>query len=883
MATSSYRYFRQMLCAALCLSLLPADATEARPFFTNATDTLGVEARPFFTNVTNTLGVGALSTFLQEGRLFAGNTWGDYDNDGWPDLSIGLLKWTPASRSARSFLLHNQGNGTFADQTTAIRADLSSTVEGGGALFGDYDNDGDLDLFIIRGEFWAEHPERNVLLRNDRGVFQDVTLQVGLTDQQPTDNAFWLDYDRDGFLDLYTGDLSCTLEGENPDLIGFAVRNILYRNRGDGTFVDVTRGVGLDTLKNYYRNRGDGTFVDVTRGVGLDTLKNYFYYSTDDSTCTEVSLGTMAASDFNDDGWPDLYVDVFVGPNRLFLNDGQGGFHEVTTGEIADPDLTSGVAVGDIDNDGHLDLLIDHPSFIYLNNGEGIFENTETKGLRDPYPPKFHAFGDYDLDGFLDAWGEGLLRNNGNGNHYLRVEAVGVQSNRNGIGARLTATVGNLRQMREILSGAGHHQHELVSHFGLGGRTRVDQLEIRWPSGQVDILTDIPADQKIRVFEGRNAYHGVRPTVWESAPPDSLVAGSVTRLRATVRPALFESGAYITQVAADLSALGGSREVPLQAMGDSTWRLESTLAVEGPNGFRPISVLIEQETSLGPYWIKLAGELAVLPAGDLRLLDEELAQGWRVERGDIGDVYIDLDQDTLVYRGSTAAAFQGQSGIRSPKVLGWTMRFRPETPVDPVGFAALRFAFHPGRVHPYDTSPRRFAVFMDDFSHSVSLTAGNRVNMQRTEWQVVEIPLEAFKLTGAIQSITFLGTFEGTFYLDDVRLVAVPPPLSITAVQEEHAATVPQTFALAQNFPNPFNSSTVIRFALPQSEDVELSVFNLAGQKVATLLDGRRRAGEYSLNWDGRDDEERELASGVYLYRLQAGEKIETRKLVLVR
>lgn len=116
------------------------------------------------------------------------------------------------------------------------------------------------------------------------------------------------------------------------------------------------------------------------------------------------------------------------------------------------------------------------------------------------------SFGDYDLDGFLDVYfgmpGR-LYRNRGNDNHWLRVELVGIQSNRSGIGARVIATSGELTQTREILGGLGYCQDELVAHFGLGSRTQVDRLEIRWPSGQVDVLGDIPADQKIQVFEGR--------------------------------------------------------------------------------------------------------------------------------------------------------------------------------------------------------------------------------------------------------------------------------------------------------------------------------------------------------------------------------------------
>ncbi len=170
------------------------------------------------------------------------------------------------------------------------------------------------------------------------------------------------------------------------------------------------------------------------------------------------------------------------------------------------------------------------------------------------------ALGDFDGDGFIDfslaSFDQGttaLFRNNGN--HWLRVELVGTQSNRNGIGARLFATAGELEQMREILGGVGRKQDEKTAHFGLGQRTQLDRLEIHWPSGQVDVLTDIPADQKIRVFEGRQTYHPAQRSTWINTQSDTLVGGNLYAVR--VRPALFEPDARITTVTTDLREVGG--------------------------------------------------------------------------------------------------------------------------------------------------------------------------------------------------------------------------------------------------------------------------------------------------------------------------------------
>jgi len=166
----------------------------------------------------------------------------------------------------------------------------------------------------------------------------------------------------------------------------------------------------------------------------------------------------------------------------------------------------------------------------------------------------------------------------------------------------------------------------------------------------------------------------------------------------------------------------------------------------------------------------------------------------------------------------------------------------------------------------------------------VSLPEHGRVDMTRKEWQLVEIPLTDFAIEEPIESVTFSGFFSGTFYLDDLVLGGVEVPLrSPTAVREERLDAMPRAFTLQQNFPNPFNSETVIRFALRAAEEAELALFNLTGQRVATLMQGWRPAGTYTVRWDGRDDGGRELGAGVYLYRLQASEQIEMRKLLLLR
>ena len=872
MTTIVSRRFTVLCCAFFCVGLLPPGAGDAQTFFMEVTRV-------------------AIRAPLREVRS---TSFGDYDNDGWLDFFLAEDYTTPRHRIG---LLHNEGDGRFADRTGAILAEISGRHKGGGAVFGDYDNDGDLDLFVPIGSFTSS--ERNILLRNDRGAFTDVALEAGLTDFLPTDNAIWLDYDRDGYLDLY--------EGNRYDSRG----NILYRNNGDGIFTDATEAAGLN--------------VELSPTGG--------------------SNGGIAAGDYDGDGWPDLFVTVWNAPNRLFLSDGKGGFVDATTVEISDPGQAFGVAAGDIDNDGDLDLfhaafgfgdilyrselllnlgggeflniteavglsslsaaqllganfadidndgdldlLTTYTHFLYLNNGDGTFSDwTSASGMADTGGTI--SFGDYDLDGFLDvvlgsdtsAVGStafvALYRNNGNGNHWLRVELVGSESNRNGIGARLITTAGDLRQMRELLGGLGFNQDELVVHFGLRDRTQVDRMEIRWPSGQVDVLTDIPADQKIRVIEGRGTYHAIEPTRWEAAPPDMVLLDSQVDLDLAVRPALFEPDAAITEVTVDLSPFGGMERATLEAVGDGSYRLRDiALSIEGTNGFRTLSVMIDQQTSLGPYWTKLSRTIAILPVKDEVIFDEGVSWEWQVEVNRRAEAVTPAGAD-VVHTGNVSGVFRVEESFSD-----WSITFRPSAPANPFGYDMLRFAICPGDV-TLPSVPRSTVAMRP--GRGMSLLDGGWVDLSRQEWQIVEIPVASFEREGEIESVVFSGNFGGMFYLDDIRLVAAEPPPSSTAVLEEHTDSLPESFTLDQNYPNPFNSSTTIRFALPVSDDVELTIFNLAGQQVATLVQGAQKAGTYTVSWDGRDDHGRQLASGVYLYRLRVGQQqVETRKLVLVR
>ena len=404
------------------IGLLLAGSVSAQTIFTEATEEIGIRLA---------------------GRSARNIVFVDYDNDGLQDIFLGENTYFDRQIA----LFHNTGGGRSVDQTALIPNDLHQADGGSGAIFADYDNDGDQDLFL------PVFPH-NLLLRNDRETFSKVALVTGEPDTLGTDNAIWLDYDRDGYLDLYVGNERA--ENDQPR------SNRLFRNDGNGSFSDRTAEAGLDAL-----------VLPEASGVG----------------------GGMAAADFNDDGWPDLYVGVFEGANRLFLNNGQGGFRDATTSEILDEGEAYSIAVGDIDNDGDLDLfqgaggsgeaqfrskmllnigdgqfldvlenvgldtlargnvggttfadfdndgdldllvgISNQIHHLFLNDGSGFFsEVTGQSGLDDRSPQV--AVGDYDEDGFLDllyALSQtrsitAFFRNNGNENHWLRVKFGGYR------------------------------------------------------------------------------------------------------------------------------------------------------------------------------------------------------------------------------------------------------------------------------------------------------------------------------------------------------------------------------------------------------------------------------------------------------------------------
>ena len=517
------------------------------------------EGFPRFENVAKRVG---LDTFDHAGGAIVD----DFDNDGYLDVVSSTLDSNGQLRFFR-----NQGDGMFAELTES--ANLAGIFGGLNINQADYDNDGDLDVMVLRGA-WLQADGRlpNSLLRNNGNLtFTDVTFEAGLADAHyPTQTAGWADYDNDGDLDLFVGNESNAAQLSPSQL---------FRNNGNGTFDEVAEHAGV---LNFRRAKGvawgdydSDRFADLyVSNLGGD---NRLYHNNRDGTFTDLApeLGVVAPSsgfstwfwDVNNDGSLDLLVnnygvpDTHRGPRvapaaaslmgearatkipRLYLGDGQGGFREAAAQYGIDQStLPMGSNFGDLDNDGYLDYVLGTgypgyeallPNVIYRSIGGEHFANvTYAGGFGHLAKGHAVAFADIDNDGDQDvfeqlggfypqdAYFNALYENPGFGNHWIAIKVVGTHSNRAAIGARIRLDIeagGHRRSVyRHIGSGSSFGANPLRAEIGLGAASSVDLLEVYWPaSGQTQIFRDVLADRFIRITENNDRIEEMAPGTLE--------------------------------------------------------------------------------------------------------------------------------------------------------------------------------------------------------------------------------------------------------------------------------------------------------------------------------------------------------------------------------
>ncbi|MCU1297049.1 MAG: ASPIC/UnbV [Acidobacteriaceae bacterium] len=554
-----------------------------------------------FRDITAKAGIRFFHNNAAFGNKFLPETMGpgcafiDYDNDGSPDIVlVNGENWPghPGSSSTLK-LYHNNHDGTFTEVTR--KAGLAIPMFGLGVAVGDYDNDGYDDLFI--SALGQSHLFRN----NGNGTFNDVTKSAGLWGPNEfSTSAAWVDYDRDGKLDLVVanyvqwslqGDLYCTIDGAHKSYCtpesykGTSAR--LWHNVGNGKFEDATQkakfydptskslGVAVldydgdgwpdillanDTQPNkLYLNKHDGTFEE--RGVSAGIA-----FSEDG--VARAGMGVDAA-DYDRSGRPSLIITNFANQMlSLYHNEGNGLFvDEAPQSEVGRASLVTlgfGCFFFDYDNDGWQDILVAdghiedqiervqkrvsyaEPPHLFRNLGAGKFQEvTASLGtvFASPRVARGAAYADIDNDGFLDVLfttngGRAyLFHNEGGSNHSLRIKLAGTKSNRDGIGAVIRVTSGKDAQSKMLRSGSSYlSQSELVLTFGLGEQTKADAIEVRWPSCQVEKLSNVNAGQTITIEEGKGVTSSRSYSKPTSGPMHQAIAKSATPVVPAIRP-----------------------------------------------------------------------------------------------------------------------------------------------------------------------------------------------------------------------------------------------------------------------------------------------------------------------------------------------------------
>jgi sugar lactone lactonase YvrE len=454
---------------------------------------------------------------VTDGGFSTGVNWIDYDNDEYLDLFV--ANWYDTAQ--RNYLYHNNGDGTFTKVTDGI------IVNEGGSLSGcwaDYDNDGDVDAYLANPGQGSSGARNYYYLNNGDGTFTKVTDDESVQDRMTSMSPACGDYDNDGDLDLY---VSHHCPPRNCS-------NSFFRNEG-GAFAKVNNTeVGLDDEDGSYGSwcdyDGDGDLdLYSTRGHIKNALfennGNGIFTQITDNAIVADSVGGCSWGDYDNDGDFDLFLPGSRdGRHRLYNNLGNGEFMQVTGQELVDEYgwNTIGSSWGDSDNDGDLDLVVvgnlyyaPVPNALYENNGDGTFTRVvESQITTDLESSSAAAWGDYDRDGDLDLFitnvsyeNNALFRNNGNGNNWISIRCIGTISNRSAIGAKVRATAtirGNeVWQLREISGQTGAKgQNSLNAHFGLGDADMIDEVKIEWPSGRVDVFTNVDVNQFLTVVEG---------------------------------------------------------------------------------------------------------------------------------------------------------------------------------------------------------------------------------------------------------------------------------------------------------------------------------------------------------------------------------------------
>ncbi len=782
----------------------------------------------------------------------------DYDNDGYRDIAVAMGNWMV-------LLYRNHGDGTFGYATEA--ANVVAYNRARNLFFSDYDNDGNVDLFLI-GDRVESSVSGIVLYRNKGdGTFERRDQEAGLDiNRSPADvyGAAVADIDNDGDADFYipNNEMACNL----------------FVNNGNGTFTDFTELRGLARIASSY----GAIFID-----------------------------------YNNDGWFDLFVRRSGFESILYRNRGDGTFEDVSV-EAGLSQIHprgpygGGLSVADFDNDGYMDIFmlssLEDAQHIFRNNGDGTFSAVTDLGITPLARMNWSApLADYDHDGYVDiflARNEAppptfyatLFRNNGGSNHWVHFNLVGTASNRDGIGARLVAYAEDRMTMQQVVGGEGYIVNSFPVEFGLGQAPLLDSLIIYWPSGIVQREIGVPPDTLLTIEEqAATTYHRFL-----------RIAGCLT---------YWNSGAFVTNTVTTMSGDLNDQQIT-DAVGEYSFlelMPESNIEVrpEKPDwedvGDQVVSAYDAALTAMHVVGIQALSGYALRAADSQQDGVINMGDAASIARGAVGleglqgseigawkfdpplrqypSVRVDArEEDYTAYLlgdvsgnwpGGGAGKAVGQSAYSVLEQQGDTLKVQVILSQDSNllgGDFWLR----------YDP-----AVFAFAGAQATTLASTHQLVVNAQTPGLVRTALFGFgPLTQAGTIVIFQFAIQTLnvetqlvwerFCVNEQSL----PQAELIVQTDVDERAVPDDFRLLGNYPNPFNPATVVRFSLPAPAQVRLEVFDVLGRQCRTLDAGWMGAGHHNLNWDGRDDAGAPLPSGLYLLRLRAGDQIRQIKAV---
>jgi hypothetical protein len=946
-------------------------------------------------------------------------SWGNYDNDNYIDLYVSGGK-----------LYHNNGDVTFSKVTSGpIFADA-----GGAGTWGDYDNDGNLDLFVVK-----PGGQNNLLYKGhgSDGTFTKITSGVVVNDGGNSRAASWGDYNNDGYLDLfvaeYLGNNFLYMNNAGSSFTKITAGEIV--NDG-GTSVACSWGdfdndndielfvandLNTNELNFLYVNNGNGTFSRISGGP----------LATDSRESQGGSWG-----DYN------LFVANWnFNRNNLYENDTNGNFNSILSGPVvSEYGEWKGSGWGDYDNDGDLDLFVAEWEFnnaLYSNNGDGTFSKvalgTVVSESRSSYSS---SWVDVDNDGDLDLFvanpdSNSLFINLGNNNHWISIKCVGTLSNTAAIGAkvRIKSNIsGNaIWQLNEISGQTGaKSQNSLVAEFGLGDATTIDSLMVEWPSGIVQILTGVAVDQFLTIIEesaqttdfacsldvsDNNGISLANPLVFGTAadatngfdpnydqyapptPPSGVLDGRfridnedfLKDFRATntgtvewhliYQPSTNGDPVTLSWDPAELAPEGSFRLVDYFTGGslvdinmrsqnsftdnlsllqmkivysltttfdmaiNSSWNILG-LPLEVDDGYYltlfPNAIpgtlfkfdeTYQQTDTLKPgegYWLRFpAAEVVPLEGYPFMSYSLALKEGWNMIAGVSCNVPLSnvIDPGGIIIPGTLYGFYQTYVLADTIKQgQGYWIRTNATGTISlTCGTAFAKSSVNtfvqdldPARISTVEISDAAGAsqtlyldVHLDDPSHKLSYSlppvppsgsfdarfeGGYRLS--ETGEAIIQIQSSNYPVT-----LKFSLASPSRYIIKEIvngretvehmvetgGSIQITNPLVKSLVLSKLDEEIPSTFVVEQNYPNPFNPATVIRYAIPQPEKVEIVIYNALGQRVKTLVSKRQDAGYYDVTWDANNDGGQKISSGIYFYRVQAGNYSAIKKMLLVK